>query len=161
MSLCPCGSGTALDACCEPIIAGKTTALTAEALMRARYTAHAIGSFKFLETSVHSTKREPVDEAKMRQWNDAVTWQGMEVHAIEGGGDKDDTGSVSFTAKYRVNGIDQELREDATFTRENGEWRYVAGDVHGHTPYRREAPKINRNAPCPCGSGKKHKKCCG
>lgn len=22
-------------------------------------------------------------------------------------------------------------------------------------------PKIGRNAPCPCGSGKKHKKCCG
>lgn len=22
-------------------------------------------------------------------------------------------------------------------------------------------PKIGRNAPCPCGSGKKYKKCCG
>ena len=26
---------------------------------------------------------------------------------------------------------------------------------------RREAPKIGRNDPCPCGSGKKYKKCCG
>ena len=25
---------------------------------------------------------------------------------------------------------------------------------------RREKPKIGRNEPCPCGSGKKHKKCC-
>ncbi len=25
---------------------------------------------------------------------------------------------------------------------------------------RRESPKIGRNAPCPCGSGKKYKKCC-
>jgi len=25
----------------------------------------------------------------------------------------------------------------------------------------REGPKIGRNAPCPCGSGKKYKKCCG
>jgi uncharacterized protein YecA (UPF0149 family) len=25
----------------------------------------------------------------------------------------------------------------------------------------REAPKIGRNDPCPCGSGKKYKKCCG
>jgi uncharacterized protein len=24
-----------------------------------------------------------------------------------------------------------------------------------------EAPKISRNAPCPCGSGRKYKKCCG
>ncbi|OGR63535.1 MAG: hypothetical protein A2X31_04935 [Elusimicrobia bacterium GWB2_63_22] len=26
---------------------------------------------------------------------------------------------------------------------------------------RREEPKVGRNDPCPCGSGKKHKKCCG
>ena len=25
----------------------------------------------------------------------------------------------------------------------------------------RAAPKVGRNAPCPCGSGKKHKRCCG
>jgi uncharacterized protein YecA (UPF0149 family) len=24
-----------------------------------------------------------------------------------------------------------------------------------------EAPKVGRNDPCPCGSGKKYKKCCG
>jgi preprotein translocase subunit SecA len=29
------------------------------------------------------------------------------------------------------------------------------------TTYRREKPKIDRNAPCPCGSGKKYKNCCG
>jgi uncharacterized protein len=23
------------------------------------------------------------------------------------------------------------------------------------------SPKVGRNAPCPCGSGKKYKKCCG
>jgi preprotein translocase subunit SecA len=28
-------------------------------------------------------------------------------------------------------------------------------------PERREGEKIGRNAPCPCGSGKKFKKCCG
>ena len=27
--------------------------------------------------------------------------------------------------------------------------------------YRREEPKIGRNDPCPCGSGKKYKNCCG
>ncbi len=29
------------------------------------------------------------------------------------------------------------------------------------TPYVREAPKVGRNDPCPCGSGRKFKKCCG
>jgi preprotein translocase subunit SecA len=28
-------------------------------------------------------------------------------------------------------------------------------------PAVRAAPKIGRNDPCPCGSGRKHKKCCG
>ena len=28
-------------------------------------------------------------------------------------------------------------------------------------PLRREAPKVGRNDPCPCGSGKKFKACCG
>ncbi|MGE8943847.1 SEC-C metal-binding domain-containing protein [Leptospira interrogans] len=38
---------------------------------------------------------------------------------------------------------------------------------HGHhhhprnvAPYVRTSPKVGRNDPCPCGSGKKHKKCC-
>ncbi|QTF94058.1 preprotein translocase subunit SecA [Halomonas sp. BM-2019] len=28
-------------------------------------------------------------------------------------------------------------------------------------PLRREGPKVGRNDPCPCGSGKKYKQCCG
>ena len=28
-------------------------------------------------------------------------------------------------------------------------------------PVKRDAPKVGRNDPCPCGSGKKYKKCCG
>lgn len=29
------------------------------------------------------------------------------------------------------------------------------------TPHHRDTPKIGRNGPCPCGSGKKYKRCCG
>ena len=28
------------------------------------------------------------------------------------------------------------------------------------TPWRRAYPKVGMNDPCPCGSGKKYKKCC-
>ena len=28
-------------------------------------------------------------------------------------------------------------------------------------PVVRSAPKVGRNSPCPCGSGKKYKQCCG
>ena len=30
-----------------------------------------------------------------------------------------------------------------------------------HTPYVNTEPKVGRNDPCPCGSGKKYKNCCG
>ena len=33
--------------------------------------------------------------------------------------------------------------------------------MEGATPFRRVGPKIGRNDPCPCGSGKKYKSCCG
>ncbi|WP_298836681.1 tetratricopeptide repeat protein [Clostridium sp.] len=35
------------------------------------------------------------------------------------------------------------------------------GDYEPQEPIVREEPKIGRNDPCPCGSGKKYKKCCG
>ena len=34
-------------------------------------------------------------------------------------------------------------------------------NVKPQVPFIRESPKIGRNDPCPCGSGKKYKKCCG
>ncbi len=33
--------------------------------------------------------------------------------------------------------------------------------IHIAEPLRREAPKVGRNEPCPCGSGRKYKDCCG
>ena len=33
--------------------------------------------------------------------------------------------------------------------------------IQREMPYQRETPKVGRNDPCPCGSGKKYKKCCG
>ena len=33
--------------------------------------------------------------------------------------------------------------------------------MEGATPFRRAGPKIGRNDPCPCGSGRKYKACCG
>ncbi len=39
---------------------------------------------------------------------------------------------------------------------------YSDGDEQGKKqPARRDEPKVGRNDPCPCGSGKKYKKCCG
>ena len=37
----------------------------------------------------------------------------------------------------------------------------IGGDDAAVRTIRRETPKVGRNAPCPCGSGKKYKKCHG
>ena len=37
----------------------------------------------------------------------------------------------------------------------------TGGDDAAVRTVRREMPKVGRNEPCPCGSGKKFKKCCG
>ncbi len=37
----------------------------------------------------------------------------------------------------------------------------MGSDSEGNKPVTREEDKIGRNDPCPCGSGKKYKKCCG
>lgn len=36
-----------------------------------------------------------------------------------------------------------------------------SSDTHASSTFVRDRPKTGRNEPCPCGSGKKFKKCCG
>jgi uncharacterized protein len=36
-----------------------------------------------------------------------------------------------------------------------------AADISSTRTFRRQSPKVGRNQPCPCGSGKKFKNCCG
>jgi hypothetical protein len=49
-----------------------------------------------------------------------------------------------------------EIQEPVTRPPPSAPTEYVAPK-----PFIRDEPKIGRNEPCPCGSGKKHKKCCG
>ena len=54
-----------------------------------------------------------------------------------------------------------EHHEIAEFRREDGKWVFFDGELVPQAPYVRKEAKIGRNDPCPCGSGKKYKKCCG
>ncbi len=162
MTLCPCGSGRDYEACCAPFIEGKDFPPTAEALMRARYTAHSKGIFEYLNTSTHPRTRAEVDWDELRKWSEAVQWEGLEILSTDKGGEQDQQGVVSFSAAFTYEGVSQEHREHSLFQRdEQGHWLYVDGEMDKPEPVRREGPKIGRNDPCPCGSGKKYKKCCG
>lgn len=41
------------------------------------------------------------------------------------------------------------------------DWESALDFLENSEPFMREEPKVGRNEPCPCGSGKKYKKCCG
>ena len=156
---CPCGSGANFGDCCARVINGEREAETAEELMRARYSAFASGAIDFIVASTHSSTRQEVDIPYTTDWSQNSTWQGLQI--IETKEVDENRSLVSFEAKFTQNGKEQTHREKSVFEREGGKWRFVTGDELKNPTVRYETPRPGRNDPCPCGSGKKYKKCCG
>ncbi|SKA74357.1 YchJ family protein [Desulfobaculum bizertense] len=157
---CYCGSGKDYAECCEPIITGKISAPTAESLMRARYSAYCVKDLDFLRRSV--SEQDGYDEDAVRDWADSSVWNGLTIHSVKDGQESDKSGEVEFSAEYEYKGQKLTHRELSYFSRQDGNWIYTHGRVRrGNETVRRESPKVGRNDPCPCGSGKKFKKCCG
>lgn len=158
---CPCTSGKTYANCCQPIQTGTTKAPTAEALLRARYTSFVTGHIDFIVATHHSATHHEVNREEIANWSKNSEWKGLEILQKVAGETKDETGTLIFHAKYAMEGKDQDHFEKATFEKENGEWKFLDATPLRSGPYVREEPKIGRNDPCTCGSGKKYKKCHG
>ena len=157
---CVCGKGESTEVCCGPILKGEK-ALTAEALMRARYAAYVLGDIDFLINSLHPDSAGSVDRKSTEAWSKSADWQGLEIVETEKGQEGDSDGVVEFIARYAMRGQDMQHHERATFSKHSGRWHYVDGQEIKQPPVQRSEPRIGRNDPCSCGSGKKYKKCCG
>ncbi len=162
---CPCGSELALNQCCQPLIQGKKKAVTAEDLLRARYTAFALGEVDFILNTHHSKTRHEVKREEIEQWSKSSHWLGLKIVQKEAGGEKDEQGTIVFCATYQETPVTEETPnkehwEQSLFEKEKGEWRFLDAKGIQVGPYRRAEPKVGRNDVCPCGSGKKFKKCC-
>lgn len=159
---CPCGSGLAYADCCEGIIKGAKKAPTAESLMRARYSAYEKQEIDFIINSCEEGEKiAEIDRKETEKWSKTSTWHGLTILRTEKGGEGDEEGIVEFEATYTdKNGFRDIHHEIGLFKKINGEWLYSVGNVKPMTVVR-EGAKIGRNDPCPCGSGKKYKKCCG
>jgi SEC-C motif-containing protein len=122
---CPCGSGQVLASCCSLLLEGRS-ADTAEQLMRSRYTAYVFGDEKYLLKSWHK-KTRPVALNLSQQ--EPPKWIRLKVlsHTIDPG--NPDKASVEFVARYKVNGKAQKIHELSRFSKENGHWSYVDGDL--------------------------------
>ena len=114
--------------------------------MRSRYSAFALG----LPHHLAATQRAPFGDAGLEP---GAKWVGLTVHRARGAGD-DAVGEVEFTARCLLGDRLGTLHEVSSFERIAGLWLYSAGLPH------RTEERVERNAPCPCGSGKKFKSCC-
>lgn len=151
---------------------------TAEALMRSRYVAYTQADIDYLWRTLAPQPREAFDAAATKAWADEASFKGLRILATTKGGAGDDEGSVEFIAKFTQSGSTYEHHEVSLFRKESdGRWLFVSGQSHrhdseGHQHHHhaprdrpqtvvRASPKVGRNDPCPCKSGKKYKKCCG
>ncbi len=146
------------SSCCQPILQRTQHAATAEQLMRSRFTAHALRDFEHLHRTHLPTAQRPYvtdpDEAQPLNWTRLV----IHSHEI---GPRPDTAFVDFTAYHRDDKGEHALHEKSEFLRVGGEWFYTRAVRQGPAPLKSLHPKVGRNDPCPCGSGKKFKQCCG
>ncbi|WP_421904036.1 YchJ family protein [Maridesulfovibrio sp.] len=160
MNECPCGSGNAYESCCEPYITGKEPAPTAEALMRSRYSAFVVKNVDYLGDTLAPESKHDYDENQVKNWAETSTWLGLEIVSTSKGLTDDETGEVEFIAKFRQSGAIHTHHEASRFEKRDGNWLYLDGDIVPPMPIKKDK-KVGRNEPCPCGSGKKYKKCCG
>jgi SEC-C motif-containing protein len=161
MKICPCGSGRPYADCCEPYITAKVKAPTAEALMRSRYSAYVEHAIDYIINTCVLRGKDDIDFNSTRDWSEQSTWLGLKIISTEKGGLTDTEGTVEFEASYERDGLKDIHHEKAKFIKkEDGTWLYDEGHVIPRTIVR-SGPKVGRNDPCPCGSGKKYKHCCG
>ncbi|RIV41663.1 preprotein translocase [Micromonospora radicis] len=123
MGSCPCGLGLPYPECCGRLHRGEAQAPTAEALMRSRYAAFAVGDPDYLLRSWHRDTRP----ARLHL-DPAQRWTGLRVLATEQGGLFDATGTVEFRAHYREGGRPGTLTERSRFVRADGRWVYLDVD---------------------------------
>jgi len=117
--------------------------------MRSRYCAYRLGNLDYLEASWQADFRPAslvIDER--------IRWMGLTIISSD---QRDRRATVEFEASLLVNGRVEAMHENSNFVRQGKRWLYTDGEML--------APSFNpwkpaRNESCPCGSGKKFKRCC-
>ncbi len=108
--------------------------------MISRYEAFVAEDWTYLaETSISQTIEE-LNQSSPVEW---LKLDVLDAHENQ----------VEFKAYYKENGKIYVLHEKSNFIKVEGVWKYLDGELFNS--------RLERNESCPCGSGKKYKKCCG
>lgn len=126
---CPCGGqppGAGYLACCARLIETGQAAPDAASLMRARYTAYTQDNFAYLRHTWHPRTCPPdlehgADDAPRPRWLGLTIKRHTPLDP--------DHAEVEFVARSKVGGRAQRLHEISRFTRLNGNWVYLDGDL--------------------------------
>lgn len=119
--------------------------------MRSRYSAYVTHNIDYLLATWHPDCGADKWRTSIVESFQHTQWNGLKIIATADGQNNHE-GYVEFIATFRDSSSQQEksLHERSRFVKENQRWYYIDGLT----------PRTGRNDPCPCGSGKKHKKCC-
>lgn len=143
--MCICGNEKEFSECCGALITKQKAPQSAEELMRSRYSAYVKADGEYLVYSAVKENQFVEDIALIEEFSSSVEWLKLDLLEVT-------PTTVEFKAYYRdQNGI-QVLHEKSNFIQEDGIWKYKDGELYNS--------KVERNEFCPCGSGKKFKKCC-
>ena len=147
---CPCGSGIFYSDCCEPLHSGAKSAQSTADLLRARYSAFVLKRAEY----IRATWMEGYLPEELTL--DGVRWLGLEILEWQGACD-DCKGRALYHLDFESQGERRRLLCESLYERIDGEWFYR------EERRQREVAlvKVGRNVPCPCGSGRKFKRCCG
>ena len=129
---CPCGGG-AYGTCCGLLIAGEQLALTAEQLMRSRYSAFTLGASDpkaidhLLRTHPETGQTAAARRKALKDSCRTIQWLSLKVLDCQNGGPLEQHGTVTFEARWRDRDHREGmLRECSRFGRgESGEWLYL------------------------------------
>jgi len=149
-----------LEAFALPFIRGTAYPKTAAELMASRYVAYSLCEIDYLIETHDPQTRAATDRKGTEAWARGSKFHGLEILDTLAGSEGDDKGEVEFVARYTSEGVERRHHERSTFCRIDGRWFFSAARII-QTPVRRIEPKVGRNDPCPCGNGKKFKKCHG
>lgn len=122
--------------------------------MRSRYTAFTRGDVAYLEaTQIPSLKSDDPNWEETERWSKSVTWLSLQIISSQQGAQDDEAGEVEFVARYLQGASVYAMQERSIFIRREGCWYYQAGQSAV------SSTRVERNALCPCGSGRKFKQC--
>ena len=116
---CPCNPKKLYKDCCKKAHNNIEHVISAEQLMRSRYSAFVLADIKYLGKSHHSSTRLSEKEYKeLERWTKSVKWVKLEI--INAAKD-----TVRFNAFFIENGSLESIQENSSFCKENNHWVYL------------------------------------